>query len=49
MSSILWAAIAIALVIGIIKTTIKLLKFIFTVALIAVGLLFLVSLGLIVI
>ena len=33
---ILWIAIAIALVIGLIKTTVKLLKFIFTVALIAV-------------
>lgn len=33
--SILWLAIAIAMVIGLIKTSVKLLKFVFTVCLIA--------------
>ena len=40
---IVWIAVAIALVIGIIKTSIKLLKFIFTVCLIIGALLFLTS------
>lgn len=43
MTNILWLAVAIALVIGLIKTSIKLLKFIFGVALIAGALLFLSS------
>ena len=43
--SILWIAVAIALVIGIIKTSIKLLKFLFTVGVIAAVLLLLSSLG----
>ena len=44
--SILWAAVAIVMVIGLIKTSVKLLKFLFTVCLIAGALLFLRSLGL---
>lgn len=43
--SILWIAVAAALVIGLIKTSVKLLKFIFTVCLIGAALLFLSSLG----
>lgn len=38
--SILWLAVAIAMVIGLIKTSVKLLKFVFTVGLIAGALLF---------
>jgi hypothetical protein len=44
--SILWIAVAVALVIGLIKTSIKLLKFIFTVALIGAVLILLSSVGL---
>lgn len=44
--SILWIAVAIALVIGLIKTSVKLLKFVFTVLLIGAALLLLSSLGL---
>jgi hypothetical protein len=44
--SILWIAVAIALVIGLIKTSIRLLKFIFTVALIGAVLILLSSVGL---
>ena len=43
--SILWTAVAIALVIAIIKASGKILKFVFTVAVIAVILLLLRSLG----
>ncbi len=43
--SILWIAVIIALVIGLIKTSFKLLKFLFTVALIAAALFLLSSLG----
>ena len=43
MTNILWIAVAIALVIGLIKTSVKLLKFIFAVCLIAGALLFLSS------
>ena len=43
--SILWIAVAIALVIGLVKTSVKLLKFLFTVALIGAALLLLSSLG----
>ena len=45
MTSILWIAVAIALVIGLIKTTLKILKFVFTVALIGAVLLVLYSFG----
>jgi hypothetical protein len=44
--SILWIAVAVALVIGLIKTSIRLLKFIFTVALIGAVLILLSSVGL---
>lgn len=43
---ILWLAIAIALVVGLIKTSVRLLKFIFTVCFIGAAWLFLSSLGL---
>lgn len=43
--SILWIAVVIALVIGLIKTSIKLLKFLFVVGVIAGVLLLLSSLG----
>lgn len=43
--SILWIAVAIALAIGLIKTSVKLLKFFFTVGVIAAVLLLLSSLG----
>lgn len=45
MTSIIWIAVAIALVIALIKTSVKLLKFLFTVGVIAMGLLLLRSLG----
>lgn len=45
--SILWIAVAIALVIGLIKTSVKLLKFVFTVGLICAALFLLSSLGII--
>ena len=45
MTSIIWIAVAVALVIGLIKTSVKLLKFIFTVGVIAAALLVLKSLG----
>jgi hypothetical protein len=44
--NIIWLAVAIALGIGLIKTSIKLLKFIFTVALIGAVLILLSSVGL---
>ena len=43
--SILWIAVVIALAICLIKTSVKLLKFLFTVGVIAAGLLLLSSLG----
>lgn len=45
MTNIIWIAVAIALVIALIKTSVKLLKFLFTVGLIAMVLLLLRSLG----
>jgi hypothetical protein len=44
--NIFWVAVAIALVIGLVKTSIRLLKFIFTVALIGAVLILLSSVGL---
>ena len=41
----LWIAVAVALVIGLIKTSLKLLKFLFTVGLILAALMLLSSLG----
>ena len=45
MTNIIWIAVAIALVVALIKTSVKLLKFLFTVGLIAMALLLLRSLG----
>lgn len=45
MHSLLWIAVAIALVIGLIKTSVKILKFLFTVAAIGAVLMLLSSFG----
>ncbi len=42
---LLWIAVAVALVIGLVKTSLKLLKFLFTVGLILVGLVLLSGIG----